>query len=133
MSSLNITLSVFSDSHVSVFIFSSTITSSFLLLLLSILPRESDHVSYMENKSSCYICKVTKIPWMISMPCSLFKDLTLYLIYILIPSLSYLLLLAFPFLYPVPSHSCDPLEDLLPSLSQYGSASALPDDEYLEF
>ena len=37
------------------------------------------------------------------------------------------------FLYPVPSHSCGPLEDLLPSSSQYGSASALPDDEDLEF
>ena len=64
---------------------------------------------------------------------SLFKDLTLHLIYILIPSLSYLLLLVFPFLYPVPSHSCDPLEDLLPSLSQYGSTSTLPDDEDIDF
>ena len=67
------------------------------------------------------------------MSCSLFKDLTLCVIYILIPSLLYLLLLVSPFLYPVPSHSCDPLEDLLPSLSQYGSASALLDDEDLEF
>ena len=62
-----------------------------------------------------------------------FKDLTLCLIYIPIPSLLYLLLLVSPFLYPVPSHSCDPLEDLLPFLSQYGSASVLPDDEDLEF
>ena len=38
-----------------------------------------------------------------------------------------------PSLYPIPSHSCDLLEDLLPSLSQYGSASALSDDEDLEF
>ena len=38
-----------------------------------------------------------------------------------------------PFLYLVPSHSCDPLEDLLPSSSQYGFSLALPDDEDLEF
>ena len=37
------------------------------------------------------------------------------------------------FLYPVPSHSCDLLEDLFPSLSQYGFTSALPDDEDIEF
>ena len=30
----------------------------FLLLLLSVLPGESDHVSYMTDKSSCSICKV---------------------------------------------------------------------------
>ena len=52
MSSLNIALSVFSDTHVSVFIFNSAITSSFLLLLFSFIPRESDHVSYMTDKSS---------------------------------------------------------------------------------
>ena len=67
------------------------------------------------------------------MSCSLLKDLTQCLIYILIPSLLYLLSLVSPFLYPVPSHSCDPLEDLLSSLSQYGSASTLSDDEDLEF
>ena len=133
MSSLNMALSVFSDTHVSVFTFSSTITLSFLLLLLSILPGESDHVSYMIGKFICSICIVKKLPWVISVSCSLFKDLTPCLIYILIPSLSYLLLLVSPFLYPVPSHSCDPLEDILPSLSQYGSASAFPDDEDLDF
>jgi len=42
-------------------------------------------------------------------------------------------LLVSPFFCPVPSHSCDPLEDLLPSLSQYGSASVHSDDEDLEF
>ena len=42
-------------------------------------------------------------------------------------------LLVSPFFFPVPSHSCDPLEDPLPSLSQYGSVSAPPDDEDLEF
>ena len=32
-----------------------------------------------------------------------------------------------------PSHSCDPLEDLFPSLSQHGFVLVLPDDEDLEF
>ena len=133
MSFLNIAPSIFFTTHVSVFTFSSAMTLSFLLLLLSVLPRESDHVSYMTDKSSISICKVKKLPWVISVLCSLFKDLTLCLIYILIPSLSYLLLLESPFLYPIPSHSCDPTEDLFPSLSQYGSASAFPDEENLDF
>ena len=132
MSSLNKALSIFFDTHALVFTFSSAISFIFLLLL-SVLPGEYDHVSYMTDKFSCSICKVKKLPWVISVSCLLFKNLTLCLIYILIPSLSYLLLLVSPFLYPVPSHSCDPLEDLLPSLSQYGSTSALPDDEDLEF
>ena len=54
MLSLNIALSVFSNTHVSVFTFSSAITSS-LLLLLSVIPGESYHVSYMADKSSCSI------------------------------------------------------------------------------
>ena len=58
MSSLNITLSIFFDTHVSVFTFSSAITSSLLLLLLWILPGEYDHVSYMTDKSSCSIYKL---------------------------------------------------------------------------
>ena len=49
---------------------------------------------------------------------------------IIVMSVIYLCL---PFFCPVPSHSCDPLEDLLPSLSQHGSISALPDNEDLEF
>ena len=55
MSSLNIALSIFSDTHVSVFNFSSSINLSLLLLLLSFIPGESDHVSYKKNKSSCSI------------------------------------------------------------------------------
>ena len=55
MSSLNIVLSVFSDTHVSVFTFCSAITLSFLLFLLSVIPGESDHVSYMTDKSICSI------------------------------------------------------------------------------
>ena len=58
MSSLNIAPSVFSDTHVLVFTFSSAITLSLLLLLLSVLPGESDHVSYMTDKSSCSIYKL---------------------------------------------------------------------------
>ena len=41
-------------------------------------------------------------------------------------------LLVSPFFFPIPSHSCDPLEDLLPSLSQYGSVSTPPDEDDLE-
>ena len=58
MLSLNIALSVFSDTHVLVFTFHSAITSSLLLLLLSVLPGESNHVSYMTDKSSYSIYKV---------------------------------------------------------------------------
>ena len=45
--------------------------------------------------------------------------------------LSESLISTFP--YPFPSHSCDLLEDLFPSSSQYGFSSALPEDEDLEF
>ena len=65
------------------------------------------------------------------MSCALFKDLSLHLIFILIPSFFYLILLLSTILYPVPSHSCDPLEDLLSSLSQFVFSSALLDDEDL--
>ena len=57
-SSWNIALSIFSDTHVSVFTFRSAITLSFLLLLLFVIPGESDHVSYMTDKSSCSIYKL---------------------------------------------------------------------------
>ena len=59
MSSLNIALSVLSDTHVLVFTFSLAITSSFLLLHLSVIPGEFDHVSYMIDRSSCSIYKLT--------------------------------------------------------------------------
>ena len=85
MSSLNIALSNFSDTHVSLYTFSSSITSSFVLLHLSLMPRESDHVSYMTDKSSCSIYKVKKLPWVIFVSCSLFKDISLFLLFILIP------------------------------------------------
>ena len=58
MSSLNIALSVLFDTHVSVFTFSSAITSSLLLLLLSVILGEFDHVYYMTDESSCSIYKL---------------------------------------------------------------------------
>ena len=58
MSSLNKALFAFFNTHVSEFTFSSAITLSFLLLLLSFLPGESDHVSYMTDKFSCSIYKL---------------------------------------------------------------------------
>ena len=73
------------------------------------------------------------LPWVIFVLWSLFKDSSQCMIYSLIPSLLSLLSIVSPFFCPVPSHSCDLLEDLLPSLSQHGSISVLPDDEDLEF
>ena len=58
MSSLNKALSKLFDTHVSVYTFSSTITSSLLLLHLSFIHGESDHVSYMIDKFSCLIYKL---------------------------------------------------------------------------
>ena len=43
------------------------------------------------------------------------------------------LLLVFSFPHIVPSHSCDPLEDLFPSSSQHGFSSAFLEEEDLEF
>ena len=133
MTSLNIALFVLFNTHVLVFTFSSAITSSFLLLHLSIIPGESDHVSYMTDKSSCIICKVKSCLGSSLCRAHYSRIYPCILICILIPSLSYLILLVSPFLYLVPSHSCDSLEDLLPSSSQYGFSSALLDDEDREF
>ena len=58
MSSLNIALFVFFDTHVSVITFHSTITLSFLLFLLFVIPGESNHVFYMTNKFRCSIYKL---------------------------------------------------------------------------
>ena len=55
MSSLNIALSELFDTHVSVYTFSSAITLSFLLLHLSFIHGESNHVSYMTDESSCHV------------------------------------------------------------------------------
>ena len=120
MSSLNIALFAFQYPCFSVH-FCSAITLSFLLLLLFIIPGESDHVSYMIDKSSCSIYPLYAALGHLCVVV-LFKDYTQCLIYSLIPSLLYLYLFVSPFFCPVPSHSCDPLEDLLPSLSQHFSA-----------
>ena len=115
-------------------LFSSAITSSFLLLLLSVSLGESDHVSYMKDKSSCSI-----YPLYASLGhlCVVLTVQGLYLMFDLSPdpiTVIYVIqLLVSLFFCPVPSHSCDPLEDPLPSLSQYGSVSASPDDDDLEF
>ena len=131
MSSLNIALFVFFDTHVSVIIFCSAITLSFLLLLF-IIPRESDHVSYMTDKSSCSIYKLTAALGhlcVVLIVQGLNPMFDLYPDPIIVVSVIYCVSL----LFPVPSHSCDPLEDLLPSLSQHGSVLVFPEDEALEF
>ena len=94
---------------------------------------ESAHVSSMTDKSSCsiyplyaalgHLCVVLTVQ-------GLFPLSNLYPDSIIVISIIYLW---FSFFCPVPSHSCDPLEDLLPSLSQHGSVSVLPDDEDLDF
>ena len=88
MSSLNIALfclpiSMFQCTSVFSYHFES------LLFLLSFIYGESDHVSYMTDKSSCPIYYT--LPWVISVSCSLFKDSSHYLIYSLIQSPLYLL------------------------------------------
>ena len=88
MSSLNIALfclpiSMFQCTSVFSYHFES------LLFLLSFIYGESDHVSYMTDKSSCPIYYT--LPWVISVSCSLFKDSSHYLIYNLIQSPLYLL------------------------------------------
>ena len=132
MSSLNIALFSFRYPCFSIHL-CSAITLSFLLLLLSIIPGESDHVSYMIDKSSCSIYPLYAA---LDHLCVVLTVRGLYLMFDLpdpITFISIIHLLVSPFFGPIPSHSCDLLEDPLPSLSQYGSVSAPPDDEYLEF
>ena len=83
MSSLIIALSELFDTHVLVYPFSSAITSS---LYSSTCPL------YMGNLIMSPTCQISlvvlstsqNIPWVISMLCSLFKDLSLHLFIILI-------------------------------------------------
>ena len=88
----------------------------------------------MTDKSSCSIYPLYAA---LGHLCVVLTVQGLYLVSDLSPDpitiISVIHLLVSTFFCPVPSHSCDPLEDLLPSLSQYGSVSALPDDEDLEF
>ena len=131
MSSLNIALFFFRYPCFSVHL-CLAITLSFLLLL-SIIPGESDHVSYMADKSSCslyklcaalgHLCGVLTIQGLFPNVCFIAWSHHCYICYLFVST----------FFCPVPSHSCDPLEDLLPSLSHHGSVSVLPDDEDLEF
>ena len=132
MSSLNIALFVFWYPCFSVHL-CSAITLSFLLLLLSVIPGESVHVFYMTDRSSCsiytlyaalgHICVVLTVQGIFPNVCFISWSHNCYIYYLFV----------FPFFCPVPSHSCDPLEDFLLSLSQHGSISALPADEDLEF
>ena len=88
----------------------------------------------MTDKSSCSIYPLYAA---LGHLCVMLTVQGLYLMSKLLPDpitvISVIHLLVSPFFCPVPSHSCDPLEDPLPSLSQYGSVSAPPDDEDLEF
>ena len=88
----------------------------------------------MTDKSSCSIYPLYAA---LGHPCVVLTVQGLYSMSDLSPDpitvISVIHLLVSIFFCPVPSHSCDPLEDLLPSLSQYGSVSALPDDDDLEF
>ena len=58
MSSLNIALSELSNTHELVLHFQLSYHFELLLLHLSFIHGESDHVSYMTNKSSCPICEL---------------------------------------------------------------------------
>ena len=88
----------------------------------------------MTDKSSCSIYPLYAA---LGHLCVMLTVQGLYLMSDLSPDpitvISVIHLLVSPFFCPVPSHSCDLLEDLLPSLSHYGSVSVFPDDEDLEF
>ena len=88
----------------------------------------------MTDKSSCTIYPLYAA---LGHLCVMLTVHILYLMSDLSPNpitvISIIHLLVSPFFCPVPSHSYDPLEHPLPSLSQYGSVSASPDDEDLEF
>ena len=84
MSSLNIALSELSDTHVSVYTFSLAITSSFdcstcPLYMGNMIMSPTSQISVVVLYAS------QKLPWVIYVPCSLFKDLSLHLLIILIP------------------------------------------------
>ena len=105
-----------------------------LLLHFSFIHGESVHVSYMTDKSSFSIYPLYAA---LGHLCVVLPVQGLYSMFDLSPDpiivRSVIHLLVSPFFCPVPSHSCDPLEDLFPSLSQYGSVSAPPDDEDRDF
>ena len=135
MSSLNIALSIFFNTHVSVFTFHSAISSIFLLLLLSVIPGESDHVSYMTDKSSCsiyslyadlgHLCVVLTVQGLYSMS-DLSPDpiIVIFVIYLCLPSFAqFLFLVTLVIRWRIcflPYHSMVPF-------------SVLPDGEDLDF
>ena len=131
MSSLNKLLWIFRYSCLSLQ-FQFKYYFEFLLLHLSFIHGEFDHVSYMTDKFSCPICKLKS---------TLGHLCVMLIVQGFIPSSDYYhdshhspiwvsLVSTFP--YPVPSHSCDLLEDPFPSSSQYGFSSVLPEDTDLE-
>ena len=116
MSSLNIALFAFRYPCFSVYL-CSAITLGFLLLL-SVIPGESDHVSYMTDKSSCSIYPLYAALGHLYIVLTvqglyLMSDLSLDPLIVI----SVIHLLMSPLFFLVPSHSCDPLEDPFPSLS----------------
>ena len=124
MSSLNMALFEPSDNHVSYF--------KFLLLHLSFIHGEFDHVSDMTDNSSC---PIYKLKYALGHLCVMLTFQGY------IPSSVYYpdsyncpirVSLVSTFLYPIPSHSCDLLEDPFPSSSQYGFSSVIPEDKDLE-
>ena len=134
MSSLNIEIFELSDTHVSVYTFSfiyhfelsysstcplyrgnlimSPTWQIILVVLSAKLKATLGHLCVVRDCSRIYPCI-----WLLSW----FHDYPIWVSFVS----------TFP--YPVPSHSCDPLEDVLTPSSQYGFSSALPEDEDLEF
>ena len=132
MSSLNKEISELSDTHVSIYTSTSTINLSFYSSTFH-LYRGNLIMSPTWQKSLVLKSASQKMPWFISVLCSLFKDLYLYLIIpipIIIISENSLCL---PSCIHFPSHSCDLLKDSLPSSSHHSFSSTSPEYEDLEF
>ena len=90
MSSLNIALSKLSNTHVSVYTFSFSYHFEFSYSSTCPLYMGNLIMSPTWQISLVVLSASQKLHWVIFVPCSLFKDLSLHLIIILIPSLSYL-------------------------------------------
>ena len=132
MSSLNIALFAFRYPCFSVHMCSATTlslcSSSCPLYMGNLIMSPTWQISLV------VLSTIQKLPWVISMSCSLFKDLSLHLISILIPNIIlYDNYMCLPSLIQFPSHSCDLLKDSLPSPSHHGFSSASPKDKDLEF
>ena len=101
MSSLNKAISELFNTHVSVYTFSLAITSILLLLRLSFIHGESDHVSYMKDKSSCPICKSKVVLGHLCVVLTVQGSVPSYAYYPNSHHYPILELLVFTFLYPV--------------------------------